>query len=400
MPKIHNADTHFAKLIKQYAILDTLPDTDIILSKAGIGIPQLRNLLNDSQVETVWNTRLAGITGVNFSIEPGDASPQAARAQNFIKEMVRSYDFPTIINSMMDAVAFGFCPIEIIWNINKKTWLATDFVPKPPEWFYFSNTKRLMYRSGASFKGVRVPQGKFILIQNRPTYQNPYGSKLFSKVYWPVTFKRNGMRWWTMILEKFGSPFIYGKFQKGASDQDKNDLLNALESMISNSVAVGPDESYVKIKGDMIRSQSGQVHESFHDAQNAEIAKAILGQTLSSDIKDNGSRAAAEVHYKVKEDIAKADQKLVAEAFNKLFALVAQFNFGANLAPPRFVYEQMENLHTEKAKRDKILYDMGARFNADYLAAQYGIDPGHIDVVSSPSFCEPCHAKTPSSTGP
>lgn len=375
---LHNPNKHFADLIKQYSMLDILSDPDVILAKAGIGIPNLRNLMNDSQVETVWNTRLAGVTGAGFTIEPGDANPKARRAVNFVKEMVRNYDFPTIISAMMDAVAFGFCPVEIIWGTTAKMWRAVDFVPKPPEWFFFSQRKNLMFRSSVS--ASRVPENKFILIQNRPSYQNPYGVKLFSKVYWPVTFRRNGVRWWTMFIEKFGAPFIYGKFQKGASTEDRDDLLSALEDILANSVAVGPDDSYVEIKGDSIRSQSGQVHEAFYNAQNAEIAKAILGQTLTSDIGEHGSRAAAEVHYQVKADITKSDQRLVAGAFNKLFALVTQFNFGAEVPAPRFEFEQMEELHKERAERDKILYDMGARFNADYLSAHYQVDPAHIKV--------------------
>jgi len=137
----------------------------------------------------------------------------------------------------------------------------------------------------------------------------------------------------------------------------------------------------VEIKGDSIRSQSGAVHETFYTAQNAEIAKAILGQTLTSDIGNHGSRAAAEVHYQVKVDIAKSDQRLVAQAFNKLFSLVTLFNFGADIPAPRFEFEQMEELHKERAERDRILYDMGARFNADYLSAHYQIDPSHIEVL-------------------
>ena len=387
MSKIKNPDKHFADLVNLFAVLDTLPDTDIILLKAGIGIAQLRNLMNDSQVETVWNTRLAGVTGAGFSIEPGGDSPASLTAAKFVRDMVQSYDFPTIISGMMDAVAFGFSPVEIIWNISGKKWLASEFVPKPPEWFCFSSQKKLLFRSKASFSGVPVPENKFILVQNRPSYQNPYGTKLFSRIYWPVTFKRNGIRWWTMFLEKFGSPFIYGKYSKGSSNADKTDLLDALENMLSNSVAVGPDDTDVDIKGDTTRSQAGTVHERFYKAQNIEIAKAILGQTLSSDIGDAGSRAAAEVHYKVKADIALADQRLIAGAFNKLFALVTLFNFGHDTPPPLFVFAQMEELHRDRAERDKVLYDMGTRFSPEYIADHYGIDPRHIDVTE-PSAAE------------
>ena len=390
MPKIPNADKHFAGIIQNYAVLDTLPDNDIILSRAGIRIPQLRSMLSDSQVETVWNTRLAGVTGTGFSIEPGDTTPKAQAAADYITEMVSAYDFPTIITGMMEAVAFGFCPIEIIWATSGKEWRAVEFVPKPPEWFYFSSTCRLMFRSRASFTGIPVPEDKFVLIQNRPSYANPYGSKLFSKLYWPVTFKRNGVRWWTQFIEKFGAPFVYGKLPKNSTEEDRDALLQALEDMLSSSVAVGPDESFVEIKGDMIRSQSGQVHEAFYNAQNTEIAKAVLGQTLTSDMGKDGSRAAAEVHYKVKTDITMADQRLIASGFNRLFALVTQLNFGAGIPSPRFTFEKMEDLRKERAERDKLLFDMGARFKAPYLSAHYNIDPAHIEVQEPPpSFAAP-----------
>ena len=119
------------------------------------------------------------------------------------------------------------------------------------------------------------------------------------------------------------------------------------------------------------------VHEAFYNAQNAEIAKAILGQTLSSDIGYSGSRAAAQVHYKVKTSIAKSDQRLVAEAFDRLFPLVTLFNLEADIPAPRFRFEQTKELHKDRAVRNKTLCDMDSRFKADYLSAYYKIDPSY-----------------------
>ena len=100
-----------------------------------------------------------------------------------------------------------------------------------------------------------------------------------------------------------------------------------------------------------------------------------------------GRCAAAEVHYKVKEDIAKADQHLIASGFDQLFTLVTLLNFGPDTPPPRFTYEKMEPLHAERAERDKRLHDMGVRFNTEYFATHYKIDPTQIEVQNpAPSF--------------
>ena len=73
-----------------------------------------------------------------------------------------------------------------------------------------------------------VPKDKFILIQNRPSYANPYGSKLFYKLYWPVTFKRNGLRWWTQFIEKSGQDTIdefQAEIDKSKSYEDAADRI-------------------------------------------------------------------------------------------------------------------------------------------------------------------------------
>ena len=64
-----------------------------------------------------------------------------------------------------------------------------------------------------------------------------------------------------------------------------------------------------------------------------------------------------------------------------MFTLVTLFNFGHDTPPPLFVFARMEELHRDRADRDKVLYGLGTRFSVEYIAEHYGIDPRHIDVT-------------------
>jgi len=71
-----------------------------------------------------------------------------------------------------------------------------------------------------------------------PSYANPYGVKVFSKCYWPATFKKNGFRWWTVFVEKYSGAFLYGKYPANAGGKFKQELLDALGAAAADAVGI------------------------------------------------------------------------------------------------------------------------------------------------------------------
>ncbi|MFX5157705.1 DUF935 family protein, partial [Acinetobacter baumannii] len=61
------------------------------------------------------------------------------------------------------------------------------------------------------------------------------------------------------------------------------------------------------------RSGTGD-YKTLHDTMDETIAKAILGQTMTTD--NGSSKSQAEVHMEVRQDIVKADADLICESFN------------------------------------------------------------------------------------
>jgi phage gp29-like protein len=370
-------------------LLRTLPDPDPILRKMGRDITALGELLTDSHLESVWSVRCSATSGAEWFCSAGGEGKTAKEkeAAEVFAEQLGNLDIPRVIEEMMDAAAYGYSPLEVLWTRDGEKWGISDIVGKPPQWFEFDQDNRLVFRTGVAGT-EELPPNRFLLARHRPSYANPYGVKVFSKCYWPVTFKKNGFRWWTVFVEKYGGAFLYGKYPNNAGEQYKADMLSALKEMIADAVAIVPEDAAITIESAKEKGAAGSVHADYIKMANAEISKAVLGQTLTTEIGDKGSYAAAATHNLVREDLAASDRRRICELFNKLSAVWTLYNFGAEAAPPQFQFVKDEDLQTERAERDVKLYAVGWRPTKTYMMKQYELEEDDFDFekASANSF--------------
>jgi phage gp29-like protein len=361
-------------------LMRTLPDPDPILKKMGRGITALQELLTDSHLESVWSVRCAATSGAEWFMAAGGEGSREQEAADAFGEELSSLDIPRIIEEMMDAVAFGYSPLEVLWTADEGHWGIGNLVGKPPQWFEFDQNNALILKTGI-LGTEELPENRFLLVQHRPSYANPYGVKVFSKCFWPVTFKKNGFRWWTVFVEKYGGAFMYGKYPPNAGEEFKNELLSALEKMVADAVAIAPEGSEISITSAGDKKGGSDVHSAYISMANAEISKAVLGQTLTTEIGDVGSYAAAAAHNLVREDLAAADRRRISAAFNRLAAVYTFYNFGSEVAPPLFQFVKDEDLQADRAERDIKLHQMGFRPNKAYISREYGIPEEDFELA-------------------
>ncbi|HVO75856.1 MAG TPA: DUF935 family protein [Ignavibacteriaceae bacterium] len=104
--------------------------------------------------------------------------------------------------------------------------IPVDIIGKPQEWFIFTKENELRLRKYVNGSYIfeeseKLPEYKFILTQYQPTYINPYGEKVLSRVYWLVTFKRRGVEFWQLMMEKYGMPYLIGKYPNSFTQEQK-----------------------------------------------------------------------------------------------------------------------------------------------------------------------------------
>lgn len=366
------------------SFLELLPDPDIILKKIGKNVSAYNELLVDSHVFSTIQQRKSGVLTLLRDINQGDAS-DAEYA--FIKAVFKKLDIEKLITQILDAPLFGVSILEVMWATDNRNIYPESVEQKPQEWFFFDNDNKLNirydYMNESSYtvnKGIPVPENKFLLVQNSPTYMNPYGNKALSRCFYPVTFKKAGMQFWLTFIEKFGNPWVIGKQPRNSNDEDTNDLLNALSNMVQDAVVVVPDDSSVDIL-EMKSTSSSESFLTFLEFQNTEISKAILTQTLTTEIKNTGSFAASKTHDDKLQSLVNSDKKLVEGALNKLIEWIFKFNFNKPfdfVLPSYRLYEE-EQVDLGRSERDKNLVGM-VKFTAQYFKKYYNLDDEDFTV--------------------
>jgi phage gp29-like protein len=153
--------------------------------------------------------------------------------------------------------------------------------------------------------------------------------------------------------------------------------------MISDAVAIAPEGSDIKIESIADKGGGSRIHAEYIEAANKEISKAVLGQTLTTDIGNAGSYAAAQAHNLVREDLAAADRRRISACFNRLAAAWTLYNYGEDVLPPAFEFVKDEDLQADRAKRDKELYAIGWRPKKSYFVREYEMPEEDFDIAET-----------------
>ena len=134
---------------------------------------------------------------------------------------------------------------------------------------------------------------------------------------WVYLFKNYVLKDWVTFAEVYGQPLRVGKYGAGATEQDKETLLQAVANIGTDAAAIVPDSMLIEFT-EARQTGSVELYQSFCQYLDAQISKAVLGQTLTTEIPQGaGSRAAAEVHDSVRRDILSADARRLAATINR-----------------------------------------------------------------------------------
>lgn len=370
-------------------IMGFLPDPDPVLRKLGQDINVYRQLLSDAHVWSCCQSRKSGTLSCEWELRESSRGSVRAnkRAYETIKDMMDGLDVYQIITDMLDAPFYGMSPLEVLWEAGNRgngetgMWLPDRVVGKPPEWFHFDPENNLRFKSKDDMiEGEEIPDMKFLLPRHHASYQNPYGERLLSRCFWPVTFKRGGFKFWSVFTEKFGMPWIIGRVPRSTNETERGKLLANLTAMVQDAVAVINDDESVDLKESAFKASSASIYEKLISASNRECSKAILGQTLSTELDKGGSMAATQGHLEIRKDLVDQDKRMVCESFKRLFRWVIDLNFtGAD--PPVFVFYEEEKIQKERSERDTELFHQGVKFKPVYYQRIYNLEEGDFELV-------------------
>ena len=367
--------------------LGLMPDPDPVLRKLSDGgTSVLESLTADGHLCSVIQSRKLGTLKKEFRWEPGSvtgekATSAAKKLRDDIAADLERIDLYNLVSGILDAPYYGISPVELSWKPADSRMRITDLVVKPGRWFGYNESNRPRFISAANpWQGEAIPFGKFVFVRHFPTYDNPYGLRLLSRCFWPVAFKKGGIKFWVTLAEKYGIPFLVGKYRQGASEPEQRRMLNDLAAMVQDAVAVIPQGGTVEML--QTKGEGGaDIHRELKTAMDAEMSKVIMGQTLTAEVSERGgSRAQGQVHEDILEDFRQGDQTLVKTAMEDIAWLYGQVN-APGVPTPTFHWFEEEEPKKEMAERDKTLKETGVRFRKSYYMRTYNLNEDDFEIV-------------------
>lgn|GEM_PF-241213 len=262
------------------------------------------DLQRDAMVQTALTIKRLAVLAAPAEVVAPDLSEDARRRTEFVQ---RAFDrmegaATAILDQALDALAYGWSIQERVLHRTPEGISLRAMRPKDPRDFglEFDAFGRLdgltLQLPGEAIR--RLDPSRFVIYRYRAGYGRPKGRSDLEAVLPHVQAKRALQAAWRLHLERFASPTVTGKFPRTLAETEQSALLDALGRLHENTAVLFPNEVEVGLLG-----SSRDASTTFLDAiehHNREIARAILGQTLTTDEgRRVGSLALGRVHLQV-----------------------------------------------------------------------------------------------------
>ncbi len=343
----------------------------------------------DGHLHSVLQTRELALKGLRWSVAPPENASAAEKkaAADIEQQLKDSENFPDLVHHLSGAGPYhGHATAETIYARVGRFIVPERWNLIHPRRFVFAvGDGRLLWSdSGAQHDGVdlmEVYPGKFVQYQPIINGDVRVREGLARVLIWLALFRNWSLRDWLQLGEIGWKPWRIGKYSKDpttpAGKLDIEILKRVVRRLGTTGSAVIPESTSLAVewpKGTQASSTSSS-HRELFDVMGAEMSKAVLGQTLTTEQGNRGSQSLGNVQDRVRGDI------LVGDAIGEAAALTRcvvrplhALNAGGSVRPGHFIFHTEDAADLESfSKALKTFTEAGLRIPAAWVRNQSGI---------------------------
>ncbi len=308
----------------------------------------------DSHWQSVISTRRQGLTALDWTIEPAPAAGREAQAKiaaDYVAEVLDGSDsWPDALEHLATSFGPNVSVLELVWTMNPLRPIE-QFVCVPghrlmtdPFW-----SNQLLMETEEEPMGVKMPKGKFVIFHPNPRAGFPFRVTMIRAAALLWLTKHFAIADWSAFCEVFGQPVRVGKYAPDAPSEVQEEMKNMLKNMGSDSWALVPEGTEMEM---LEANRTGQPFESIVKWCEDKMTILALGQTLTTDIGDRGSFAAAKTHANVRADLLKADMTAEARCIRaQIFRPLIEWRFPRMNMPLPVFKREVEDERAVEAER-------------------------------------------------
>ncbi|MBE7415091.1 MAG: DUF935 domain-containing protein [Deltaproteobacteria bacterium] len=317
----------------------------------------------DGHLFSILQTRKLAVTGLDFEIEPFSQERKDIEIADFVRKSIFDLpDFEDNLLDMLDAIGKGFSALEIYWEVREGKNVARHLEWVHPKRFTWANTlhPRLLTEE-AQANGIDLPPFKFLFHLHKARSGYPTRQGLLRTCAWMYLFKNYDIKDWVAFAEVYGMPLRLGKYDPGATKEDKEALIQAVRSLGHDAAGVISKSTEIEFV-EAVKNSGEAVYETLARFCDAQMSKAVLGHSAGAD-STAGKLGNENQAGEVRQDLKRADCEMVSKTMRRdLFRPIVGFNFGWDAGLPwlRFKYQPEEDLK-EEAEKINTLTSAGVR---------------------------------------
>jgi len=201
-------------------------------------------MLTDDQVYAISTTKKFSILAPGWSILPATKSKRDIAIADFVKWNLVNLKgtFRNVMFNVLTALDYGFSLTEKVWTLEKENTKFRGLItykslkPKSPVFMdfvmdgYGDVLAIKQYITSENFKGEAFPPDKFVHYAYNGKFMNPYGVADLRAAYLPWIEKKLIRRFWSIYLERFGSPPVVATIPRTATPKE----ITKIKTVIKN----------------------------------------------------------------------------------------------------------------------------------------------------------------------
>ncbi|ECB9949324.1 DUF935 family protein [Campylobacter jejuni] len=249
-----------------------------------------------------------------------------------IKESFEYLFNPDLLSQILETYLYGLNVFEVNYKL-KDGFYYPILKQRDFRNFGFNENDELVYNGNGCEEIVEDKKAIYGLFGSNFLFKN--GDALLTKLYFPVKLKNASLKFWMEFLERFGSPWAVAK-----TDSDPDALASEIHQMLNGDSAVIDKEEEL----DLIQPK----------------AKANYNEII--DYLDN----------QIRKDLAAQDGQIVLFILNRAIKFFKEINHFKDELYVQFFSEAEPK--SELCERDLKLFNMGFRFDEEYIKNTYNVE--------------------------
>lgn len=318
----------------------------------------------DLHLSGVLDKRLRGVTKIPIEFRRNDQPDDVINAQ------LRSPWFKELRKDLIMSHFWGFTLVQ--FYLDEDGNIRYDLINRK----HYDPIHRKLLKYQGAIDGISIdefPNTMFVGSERK--------LGIFAELLPAVLYKRGNMADWARFANIFGMPIREYTYDAGDEDARARLIADARRQG-SNAVYIHPKDSELTLIEASNKTGSSELYRTFAEYWDAKMSIRVLGNTLTTDARENGTQSLGTVHKEEEDEMNADDCDFLLDILNYNMRPVFQ-NLGFNVDGGEFVYARHDKINpSQQIDIVQKLSSMGLPMDDDYLYETFSVrKPDNYDEL-------------------